>query len=184
MTNHDIDGMLTDEFLSGLEDNSHKENNSALDRPSWVSEDEQSSTAKAWRTMLELKEEKEKSIENFKKIATKHTPKSIHCFTQSAVAKKVGVSPQSLFHASSFSTEALKFFNDVNLELEKLWEDAKKKQEKRKSTGIRGKKKDEIRESHQQIEAKLKRLRERTTKEILDLTIERMPLDLKHKLNM
>lgn len=181
----DLDEMMGDDFLNGLEEEYINEvEKFECNRPDWVSNNEKNTTFKAWRAILELKFDKENDIKNFGKIATNKTPKSTYNFTQSEVAKKVGVTSQSLFHASSFSVAVLKCFNDANRELVELWKYEQKKQAIRckRNTGIRLRKKDDIRKSHQRLEVELKSLKEKTVKDVLDSALERMPLDLKIKL--
>lgn len=179
----DLDELMGDEFLDSLDENSAE--SETPERPSWVVDEESNTTYKSWQAIMALKEEKEKSIKKFGKIANKKTPKSVYEMSKSEVAKKVKISPQSIFRASKFSPLILSFFDEANAALLAFHEKEQIKQRRRQlSTGIRAKKKDMIVKSHQDIEKELNQLKAKTTKEILDLAIDKMPLDLKLKLGL
>lgn len=179
----DLDELIGDEFLESLDDNSAESD--IPERPSWVVDDESHTTYKSWQAIMALKEEKEKSIKKFGKVANKKTPKSLYEISKSEVAKKVEISPQSIFRASTFSSLILGFFDDTNVDLLEFHEKEQMKQKNRQlSTGIRSKKKDVIVKSHQDIEKELNQLKAKTTKEVLDLAIDKIPLDLKLKLGL
>ena len=85
---------------------------------------------------------------------------------------------------SSFSTDISDFFDAANIELLTLHQAEQKKQQRRKKTGLRRKKKEMVVMSHQSLERKYNTLKALTTKAVLDLSIERMPSDLKAKLGL
>jgi hypothetical protein len=179
----DLDELMDDEFLYSL-DNESTENN-ALERPTWVVYDENHTTYKSWQAILALKEEKEKLITNYGKVANKKTPNSLYEISKSKVSKRVKVSAQGIFRTSKFSPSVLGFFDDINDDLRKLHENEQLKQKKRQiNTGIRSKKKGIIAKSHQCIEKELNQLKAKKTKEVLDLAINKIPLDYKLKLGL
>jgi ABC-type sugar transport system ATPase subunit len=177
----DLDELMSDKFLDSLNDEGAK--NYVEERPDWVNDDENHTTYKSWQAILAFKEKKEISIKNYGKIADKKTSKYLYEISKSEVSKVVGVSPQSIFRASKFSQSVLDYFDSINAALLKKHEKEQVKQKKRQiNTGIRSKKKIIIVKSHQEIEKELNQLKAKTTKEVLDLAINQMPLDLKLKL--
>ena len=175
-TDIDLDESVSEEFLSGLDDASSV--TEIIVRPNWVVDDESHTTYRSWKSILALKEEKEKNIKNYGKVANAKTSKS-------QVAKKVEISPQSIFRTSKFSPLILDFFDAINSSLLDLHEKEQTKQRRRQvKTGIRTKKKDVIVKSHQDIEQELNQLKAKMTKDVLDLAIDKMPLDLKLKLGL
>ncbi|MCG9695063.1 hypothetical protein L1D55_25730 [Vibrio sp. Isolate22] len=187
MSNNDIDldELMTGDFLDSLaEESQSAEKENTTDLPVWIEGDEKHTTYRAWQAILQLKAVKELDIKKFGQVATSKTPKSLYSMSKSEVAKRVGISAQSIFRTSSFSSSIVNFFNATNVDLLEIWELAQKKQINRHRKGIRAKSKDEIRQSHQVIEKQLQELRAKTTKDILDLALENMPLDLRSKLGL
>ncbi|MEZ8775780.1 hypothetical protein [Vibrio sp. 10N.247.310.17] len=182
MVDKELDELLSEDFLDSLNDEDSSEDK--VKQPLWVIDDVQHTTFKAYHTILKFKASKLTAIKNYGKVATNKTPKSLYQISKTEVAKQVEVSAQSIFRASTFSKDALAFFNEVNKELLEVHEVEQKKQLKRKNTGLRKNKKEEIVKSHQSIEEKYETLKRLKTKEMLELTIERMPLDLRVKLGL
>ncbi|OHY92606.1 hypothetical protein BI375_03890 [Vibrio rotiferianus] len=180
MATNELEELFTDDFLDSLDDDSTVELSTP---PSWVVDDKEHTTYKAYHAILELRTQAETAIENFGEVETKKTPK-FYKLKKSHVAKKVGVSAQSIFNASSFSKDIEAFFDDVNQELLETHELEQKKQLKRKKTGIRVNKKEVIVQSHQSLEKKYNELKARSVKETLDLAVAKMPLDLKAKMGL
>ncbi|MEZ9010469.1 hypothetical protein AB4251_15380 [Vibrio lentus] len=180
MATNDLDELFTDDFLDSLDDDSTVEQSVSA---SWVVDDKDHTTYKAYHAILELKAQAEKAIENFGEVETTKTPK-FYQLKKSHVAKAVGVSAQSIFNTSSFSPHIRTFFDDINDELLKRHQTEQKKQVKRKNTGLRRKKKEVVVVSHQSLEKKYNALKALTTKEVLNLSIEKMPIDLKAKLGL
>ncbi len=176
MAMNKFDELFTDEFLCSLDDDSTMES-----MPVWLVDDEEHTTYKAYHAIITLRAEAEAMIKSFGEIATKKTPK-FYQLKKSNIARKVGVSAQSIFNTSSFSPDIRNFFDKVNDELLNLHQSEQKKQQQRKNTGLRRKKKEAVVVSHQSLEKKYDALKALATKEVLDLSIERMPIDLKAKL--
>lgn len=176
-----LDELMSDKFLDSLNDEGAK--NNVEERPDWVNDDESHTTYKSWQAILALKNEKEKNIKHYGKVADKKTSKYLYEISKSEISKEVGVSPQSIFRTSKFSQSVLDYFDSINTVLLKIHEKEQVKQKKRQiNTGIRSKKKIIIVKSHQEIEKELNQLKAKTTKQVLDLAINQMPLDLKLKL--
>jgi hypothetical protein len=183
MRDSDLDDLISDDFLESLEDKNAPEEATEVIRLEWVSKDKEHTTHKAWKAILKLKSEKENSIKTFGKVADTKTPKNLYEIKKSDVAKLVGVSSQSIFRASSFSSNILTFFEKENKELLKLHKKEQQKQEKRnKNTGVRSKKKEELVDDVQVLREKVKLLECRQVKEILDLLVSQLPLDLQRRL--
>lgn len=180
MATNELDELFTDGFLDSLDDDSTIEQ---ITLPTWVIDYKEHTTYRAYHAILELKAQAEMVIESFGEVETKKTPK-FYQLKKSNIARKVGVSAQSIFNTSSFSSDIRAFFDDVNDELLRKHQAEQKKQIRRKKTGIRIKKKDQIVVSHQSLEKRYSALKALTTKEVLDLSIEKMPIDLKAKLGL
>lgn len=180
MATNELDELFTDGFLDSLDDDSTEEQ---IIQPSWVADEKEHTTYRAYYAILELKAQAEKAIKIFGEVETKKTPK-FYKLKKSDIAKKVGVSAQSIFNTSSFSSHIRAFFNDVNDELLIKHQAEQKKQIRRKKTGLRIKKKEQIVVSHQGIEKRYNDLKALKTEEVLNLSIEKMPIDLKAKLGL
>ncbi|EAW26970.1 hypothetical protein ATW7_11155 [Alteromonadales bacterium TW-7] len=181
--NIDLDELIGEEFLKTLDDKNIQLD--TPDIPAWVVNDENHTTYKSWHAILELKKEKENRIKNYGRIGDRKTPKSLYVISKSEVAEKMEISSQSIFRTSKFSPSILKFFDEINFSLLELYEKEQIKQRNRqKNTGIRSRKKQAIVRSHQDIENELNQLKARTTKEVLDLAIDKMPLDYRLKLGL
>lgn len=181
-TEFDIDEMASAEFLNSLDDSSVEQEES--DVPSWVVNDVEQTTYKAWIAILVLKTDKLTRIKVFGKVATEKTPKSLYQIAKSEVSKQVGVSAQSIFRASSFSPDILDFFDEINKELLEAHKKEQVRQKNRHETGLRANKKEAIVKSHQSIESELASLKKKTTKDVLDLAVDNMALDIKLKLGL
>lgn len=177
----DLDELMSDKFLDSLNDEGAK--NYLEESPVWVNDDVNHTTHKSWQAILSLKDKKEKNIKSYGKIADKKTSKYLYEISKSEVSRVVGVSPQSIFRTSKFSPFVLYYFDNINAELLKNHEKEQVKQKKRRiNKGIRAKKKGIIVKSHQEIEKELNQLKAKATKQVLDLAINQMPLDLKLRL--
>ena len=72
----DLDELMSDKFLDSLNDEGAK--NNVEERPDWVNDDESHTTYKSWHAILALKNEKEKNIKHYGKVADKKTPKYLY----------------------------------------------------------------------------------------------------------
>ncbi|EGR3087374.1 hypothetical protein DMW14_24835, partial [Vibrio parahaemolyticus] len=91
---------------------------------------------------------------------------------------------QSIFRSSSFSSSLLDYFDHINSELLDCYERQQRKLQKRKNTGIRTKKKEQLVKSYQELEKENIQLKRKIVKDVLDLASERMPFDLRMKLGL
>jgi hypothetical protein len=179
----DIDTMIEDEFLESLDEPKVEEVIPVT--PEWVVDNNSHTTYKAWQAILKLKSRKQLGIKSYGKVCTSKTAKSLYEIKKSEIASEVGISAQSIFRTSSFSPFILSFFNEVNAALLIFHEREQQKQKKRQRiSGIRSKNKETILKNHQGLEKELTLLKARTTKETLDLVINKMPLDFKLKLGL
>ncbi|WP_372379653.1 hypothetical protein ACBZ91_18665 [Vibrio natriegens] len=151
---------------------------------SWVVNDESHTTYKAWKAILKLKDEKQANISKCGKIDMNKIPKALYQINKEEVAKIVSKTAQNIFRTSKFSPSVLEFFNGINKELLASLEFAQTEQEKRNQTGLRPKKKTEIIASHQDIERQLVACKSRLVDEVLNLSVSKMPLDLRKALNL
>lgn len=182
MVTNKLDDLFSDDFLDSLDDDSIVEQSTSL--PPWVVDDKKHTTNRAYHAILELKVQAETAIDNFGEVETKKTPK-FYQLKKVCVAKAVGLSAQSIFNTSSFSPNILIFFNEINNALlERHQIEQKKQLNRKKRTGLRTKKKEQIVESHQGLEKKYNDLKAMKTEEVLKLSIERMPIDLRAKLGL
>jgi hypothetical protein len=178
----DLDELMDEKFLESLDDNAECE---ILEKPSWVIDDDSHTTYKSWQAILTLKEEKESRIKSYGKVANAKTSSSLFKISKSDVSKIVHVSAQSIFRTSKFSPLVLCFFDNINDTLLDVYKKEQIKQGKRqKNSGIRVNKKEVIVKCHQDIKKELNQLKAKTTKEVLDLTINKMPLDFRLKLGL
>lgn len=183
MLDREIDELMSDEFLSSLEDTEHSKESAKVVIPAWVSNDKAHTTRKAWEAILVLKAEKEAGIKSLGKIADNKTAKSIYQIKKSEVSNIVGISAQSMFNASSFSKKLLQFFDSVNSDLLDTHQAEQKKQQSRlKKKGVSSKKKGELVENVQVLRDKVRELECRNVKETLELLLSQLPLDLQHQL--
>jgi hypothetical protein len=179
----DLVELTGDEFLDRLDESILKKEN--LDNPPWVLDDINHTTYKAWQAILQLQKQKELNIKKYGKVATTKTSNSLYVIKKSEVSLLVGKSPQSIFRTSSFSHSIRIFLDKINCNLLEFHNDEQSKQRNRnKKTGIRNKAKVDIIGSHQNIEKELNKLKAMTTKNVLDLAINQMPLDLRRKLGL
>jgi len=185
MHDNELDELMSGSFLDSLEDDDKTVEEAKVAKPDWVVEDEGHTTHKAWKVILTLVSEKEDGIKAFGQVADSKTPKGLYQLKKSEVAELVDVSAQSLFRASSFSSDVLTFFDKKNKALLKLHEKEQVKQKRRiKTTGVRAKKKEELVDDVQALRGKVELLECRNVKETLDLLVSQLPLDLQRKLKM
>ncbi|USD58781.1 hypothetical protein J4N45_14605 [Vibrio sp. SCSIO 43140] len=181
--NSSLDELMSDDFLNSLECDSPISDVSSP--PNWVVPDITHTTYRVWQSILALTETKKKNIQNYGKVASRKTPKALFEMTKAEVARDVNISAQSIFRASKFSASILDFFDETNAMLSDLHQKEQTRQVRRQiNTGIRTKKKDAIVKIQQDMKVELRDLKAKTTKQVLDLAIDKMPLDLRLKLGL
>lgn len=184
----DLDDLMSDDFLDGLDDKPDVNKLAKIETtkmPAWVNEDVAHTTYKSWCAIQKLKCDKQASIKALGKVADSKTPKSIYEIKKSEVAKLVGLSSQSIFRTSSFSSDILGFFEEENIVLLALHKQEQKKQKSRsKVTGVRANKKEDLVSEVQDLRNKVRELECRQVKDTLDLALMKMPFDLRQKLRM
>lgn len=187
MCNKELDDTLSDDFLDGLDDDStetEEVQEAERVKPDWVSSDEEHNSYKAWSAILELVIQKEDGIKAYKKIADKSTPVGLYQVKKSEVGKRVGAAPQNLFNGKQKFCKGLRtFFKVQNKDLYKLFEKEQAVlRNPQTTTGLRAKKKALIVNEYQELREAVKLLRRKNAKEVIDLAISRMPLDLQDRL--
>lgn len=183
MHDKELDDLLSDDFLGALEtgDSSVKQD-AAI--PEWVPESHGNNGFKAWQAIRGIRSEKENAIKSYGKIADRKTPKGLYKIKKSEVARVIGKDAQNLFAGKAAFCEPLSnFLDDQNEELFALFE---KEQAlltaKQKQTGVRVKKKDQVVYEYQQMRDELNTLKCQRAKDVLDMAVSRLPLDLQEKL--
>ncbi|MBM5108108.1 hypothetical protein HYN94_10850 [Vibrio parahaemolyticus] len=176
----DLDDLVSDEFLDSLDEEENK-SRQEVSKPHWVKGGNHT-THKAWEAILTLKKEKESNILTFGKIATSKTLKSVYQIKKSDVANIVGITAQSIFSSSSFSSEITDFLNEINASLLEIHTQEQGKQKKRYTTGMRSKKKEDVVSEYQQLRSRVRELECRNVEETLELLIRQLPFDLANRL--
>ncbi|MBU2919147.1 hypothetical protein KO505_14465 [Psychrosphaera sp. F3M07] len=185
MNDKELDDLLSDDFLASLEpeDSSVKD---PLDVPDYLPNDENHTGYKAWKAIKYIKSIKEEMIKDYREVADSQTPKSLYQIYKSEVGREIERAPQNVFSGKASFCEPLSDFLDKkNKELLTLFdeEQALLKVE-RKQTGSRGKRKDQVVYEYQQMREELNALKHQKAKDMLDLAISRLPLDLQQKLKV
>lgn len=183
MDDEELDNLMSDTFLKSLDSEEASETNLDIEKPIWVKEDQTHTTYRAWSAILKLIGDKRYNIIALGKVTDDKTPKSIYQIKKSEVSRIVGISAQSIFCASSFSSDILKFFNEANFALLQLLSLEQKKQAARyKKTGISRKRKVELVDDVQSLRERVRELECKNVKETLDILISQLPFDLQAKL--
>ena len=184
MNDKDLDELLSDDFLKSLEATDGLATATEPEPPSWVTNDKEHDSYKAWAVILKLKNEKNRSIEAYKKRISNNTPASVYKIKKSEVAAAVGKAPQNLFRGKAdFCSRLVDFLDAQNKVLLTAFESEQEKlQHSKSATGLRAKKKKEIVGEYQVLRDIVTRLRRKHVKDTIDLAISRMPLDLQEKL--
>lgn len=154
-------------------------------KPDWVGEDENRTTYKIWKAITQLKSDKEIAIQEYGQIANSKTPKSLYKIKKSEVSAIVGIKAQPLFTGYNFSNIVIKFFDQTNKELQSIFDREQSKQKARhKPKGLAQKKKSELVDLVQQNSKTDHDRLCKTTQEVLDLALSRMPIDLRQRLKI
>lgn len=185
MNDKELDDLLSDKFLASLEpeDSSVKD---PLDVPDYLPNDENHTGYKAWKAIKHIRSIKEEMIKGYREIADSLTPKALYVIKKSEVGREIDRAAQNVFSGKASFCEPLSdFLDDENEALFTLFE---KEQEmlktESKQTGVRSKTKDKLVEEYQQMREELNALKHQNAKDMLDLAISRLPLDLQQKLKV
>lgn len=181
MHDEELDKLMEDEFLDSLDDSDATTKvEVTLIKPYWLPNDEQHLVYRGWEAILALRAEKEKSIKAYKKIANKKTPKGLYAMKKTDIGRAVGEDQHYIFYGKGESYQGIcQFFDEQNDELLEVFESAQKALTgSQKSTGIRVQKKEQIVSEYQRLREDNELLRRQNAKDMLDLSIGRLPLDL------
>lgn len=146
-------------------------------RPHWVSNS--NSSGAAYEAIQMLYQQKLRYIHQHSK-KTDFIKKSTYEISKTEVARVVGKSMQPLFNSVNYAKELLDEFNDKN---EKLLKSKESKLASR-STGEKGKTKDELIQKVRGLKTRNKLISKTTTDEVLELTLQRLSLDVKRNLKL
>ena len=185
MNDKELDNLLSDDFLASLAPKDSSVNGQ-LTVPDYLPNDENHTGYKAWRAIKHIRGTKEEMIKSYKQVADSLTPKALYVIKKSEVGREIDKAPQNIFSGkASFCKPLSDFLDDENEELFALFEKAQEvlKTESRQ-TGVRSKTKDKIVNEYQQMRVELDALKHQKAKDMLDLAVSRLPLDLQQKLKV
>ena len=150
---------------------------SPVNRPSWVSD--KNSSSKAYDAIQKLFEIKKRYIRHHGNKVD-YLKKSLYQISKTEVAEQAGVRMQAIFHSVNYAAPLKKELDDKNKNLVA----AKDAKLERRYSGNRAKKKEVIIEELKSAKARDKAISMATVDEVLELTLERVPLDVKRKLKL
>jgi len=145
--------------------------------PDWVSE--KNATLKAYNAINSIKLDK---LEYIQKNKTKHAfrTQKLYQVKTEEVATKVGVTPQVLFHTSTYSDSLKSFLKEINDELR----DKKIKRLEAKPEGVRARPKTEVYESYQSCKKDLVEVKKKNASDQVSEAISRMSTQTRNKLGL
>lgn len=146
-------------------------------RPNWVSDS--NSSGAAYEAIQSLYQQKLRYIRQHSK-KTDFIKKSTYEISKSEVARLVGVKMQAIFHSVNYASALQKELAEKN---DKLLKSMDSKLASRYS-GEKGKTKDELIQKVRELKARDKLLSKTTTDVVLELTLQRIPLDVKRNLKL
>lgn len=170
---------MTDlDYFEQFEDDNAESVPSAQNRlPDWVS-DSNSSLA-AYKAIQSLYKEKMRYIRSHSK-KLHFTKKGSYHISKSNVARAAGLAkPNAIFHSVDYASELTKELNDKNALLAAL----KEKALLARSSSIKNLSKKEL-QSELRGRYRYKEIAELKADEVLDLTLERLPLSVKSQLHL
>lgn len=145
--------------------------------PDWVSE--KNASLQAFDAISSIKIEKLEYIRKNKRFGAFRTKKTYQVGT-AEVSKMVGVTPQALFHTSTYSTNLKSFLDEVNKDLN----EKKTKRLEAKSEGVREKPKAEVYEIYGFHKDALTQLQKNNASDQVTDAISRMSLQTRKKLGL
>ena len=146
-------------------------------RPNWVSDT--NSSGAAYEAIQSLYQQKLRYIRQHSK-KTDFKNKSTYEISKSEVARVVGVNMQPMFNSVNYADSLQKELAEKN---DKLLKSKESKLASRYS-GEKGKTKDELIQKVRELKARDKLNSKTTTDEVLELTMKRLPLDVKRNLKL
>ncbi len=145
--------------------------------PNWVSD--ANSSGAAYEAIQNLYQQKLRYIRQHSK-KTDFIKKSTYEISKSEVARIAGVKMQAIFHSVNYASALQKELAEKNDMLLK----SKESKLASRYSGEKGKTKDELIRKVRELKVRDKLISKTTTDEVLELTLQRLPLDVKHKLKL
>lgn len=146
-------------------------------RPNWVSDS--NSSGAAYEAIQCLYQQKLSYIRQHSK-KTDFKNKSTFEISKSEVARVLGVKMQSIFHSVNYAD---KLKDELDGKNDKLLKSKENKLASRYA-GEKGKTKNELIQKVRELKARDKLISKTTTDEVLELTLQRLPLDVKRHLKL
>lgn len=166
-----------DYFGQFEDDNSDSNSNELKNLPDWVS-DENSSLA-AYEAIQSLYKEKMRYIRSHNK-KSHYNEKGSYLINKSEVARAVGLKkPNAIFHSVNYATQLTIEFNNKNT----LLAASKEKALRSRSNSIKDLSKKEL-QSELRGRDRYKEISELKADEVLDLTLQRLPMSVKKQLHL
>lgn len=146
-------------------------------RPNWVSDS--NSSGAAYEAIQSLYQQKLRYIRQHSK-KTDFIKKSTYEISKSEVARMVDVKMQAIFHSVNYANALQKELAEKNDKLLK----SKESKLASRYAGEKGKTKDELIQKVRELKARDMLISKTTTDEVLELTLKRLPLDVKRNLKL
>lgn len=168
---------MSDYFDEFIDKDELEPSSEQASRPAWVTN--KNSSEAAYEAIQSLYNEKLRYIRNHSKKVN-FIKKGNYEISKSEVAKVVGVKMQAIFHSVNYAEFLKKELDEANEKLHK----AKDAKLAKQYSGNKAKTKDELIKSVRELKARDEQISATTTDEVLKLTLERLPLDVKRKLKL
>lgn len=171
--------MNLDEFYDDLIEQDLSESEDTTELPRWVSSN--NSSQAAYEAIQELVKKKRKYIRAHK-AKSAYKSKSPYQMTKTEVAKEIGsgIKSQPLFNSNSYSKKLSDYFDDQN---DLLHRAAEKRWSAPKGSHA-SKTKDELVLIVKEKSQTTKNLQEKSAAELMQLTLDKLTLDVKKKLGL
>jgi len=168
---------MSDYFDEFIDKDELEPSSEQASRPAWVTN--KNSSAAAYEAIQSLYNEKLRYIRNHSKKVD-FNKKGNFEISKSEVAKVVGVKMQAIFHSVNYAEFLKKELNEANEKLHK----AKDAKLAKRYSGNNAKTKDELIKSVRELKARDEQISSTTTDQVLERTLDRLPLDVKRKLKL
>lgn len=149
--------------------------------PQWVSS--RNSSLSAFNHVQELRIEKQEYISSHY-LAKDYRLKRNYQISGSEIARLVGITPSTLLHTSSYSSDFRAHLNSVNRELDELRHKRLERYKKSKAGGLNQHKKDELRGDLASIRAELQHAKNQNAVAQVEALLAELPLPIKRKLGL
>lgn len=112
---------------------------------------------------------------------TAYVKKSNYLISKTEVARRVGVTPQSMFNTTTYSKDLTAFFVAINDDLQSK---AMARIYKKDAGSHASKRKSELLSIVQLKSSELNRVKQQTVCELMQLTLDKLPLDVRRRLQL